>query len=288
MSLRTLHSGTLTRCGVTKKPSKPCKRCGGVSRNKWGACVSCHKKILSRSDKTFGGTWEQKVEMVREWMVEMGAEFRPSPAEFCAKFGVSDRTALRWIRGVWDNDWRDSKNVIPKRKICKKCGVVNRNKYGNCIPCTAEKSRRVYCDTRAEKLEYYRNWRKRNPGYHKQWCEKNKEHRAEWERNRRKKNPMKSRLRSINYYRKMVENGGNFTVDEWMELCKEYQDRCVSCLRENIPLSPDHVVPVSKGGTSYISNIQPLCHDCNRVKSDKEIDYRKSAQEKLMKLRYAP
>jgi len=36
----------------------------------------------------------------------------------------------------------------------------------------------------------------------------------------------------------------------------------------------DHVLPVSKGGTSYISNIQPLCQPCNSGKKDKHIDYR--------------
>ena len=38
------------------------------------------------------------------------------------------------------------------------------------------------------------------------------------------------------------------------------------------PLTVDHVVPISKGGSNDISNIQPLCCNCNSKKNAKQID----------------
>lgn len=43
---------------------------------------------------------------------------------------------------------------------------------------------------------------------------------------------------------------------------------CLSCGNKN-DLQVDHIIPVSKGGTSHISNLQPLCGKCNREKAAK-------------------
>ena len=46
---------------------------------------------------------------------------------------------------------------------------------------------------------------------------------------------------------------------------------CVSCGRnatkEN-PLTKDHIIPKSKGGTDDKSNIQMLCLECNQIKAN--------------------
>jgi hypothetical protein len=68
---------------------------------------------------------------------------------------------------------------------------------------------------------------------------------------------------------------GSFTAQEWRELLGLYDHRCLCCGgRFESGLVPDHVVALSRGGSNWISNIQPLCKICNSEKGTKNIDYR--------------
>jgi 5-methylcytosine-specific restriction protein A len=60
---------------------------------------------------------------------------------------------------------------------------------------------------------------------------------------------------------------------DWLLLCQEYGHRCLSCGKGG-KLSVDHVVPLAKGGTNDLSNIQPLCLRCNQRKGTRVEDYR--------------
>lgn len=72
------------------------------------------------------------------------------------------------------------------------------------------------------------------------------------------------------------QSGGSFTSKEWLALKATYNYTCLCCgsKEPDIKLSPDHVVPLAKGGTSNINNIQPLCFLCNQRKHTKIVDYR--------------
>lgn len=43
--------------------------------------------------------------------------------------------------------------------------------------------------------------------------------------------------------------------------------KCVEC-RSGFDLQYDHILPVSRGGATTVENLQLLCADCNRFKSD--------------------
>lgn len=70
--------------------------------------------------------------------------------------------------------------------------------------------------------------------------------------------------------------GGNFTRGEWIVLKARYQHTCLCCGQQEpaIKLTPDHVVPISKGGSNSIDNIQPMCLRCNQRKNVSIFDYR--------------
>ncbi|MFV5212707.1 HNH endonuclease [Azonexus caeni] len=48
---------------------------------------------------------------------------------------------------------------------------------------------------------------------------------------------------------------------------------CAECRRHGM-ITPatqrDHIIPLSEGGTDDISNIQGLCHDCHKAKTERE------------------
>jgi HNH endonuclease/NUMOD3 motif len=81
----------------------------------------------------------------------------------------------------------------------------------------------------------------------------------------------------LNSQRRALVRGaqGSFSMEEWKLLKEEYNFTCPACFRSEpeIVLTFDHVVPLVKGGSNYISNIQPLCRSCNAKKHDKLIHY---------------
>jgi 5-methylcytosine-specific restriction endonuclease McrA len=57
---------------------------------------------------------------------------------------------------------------------------------------------------------------------------------------------------------------------DWKALKERYGYRCASCNQQepDVKLSPDHRIPRSRNGSNDLGNLQPLCEQCNNLKSN--------------------
>lgn len=72
---------------------------------------------------------------------------------------------------------------------------------------------------------------------------------------------------------------GNFTKEQWFTKLKFFGNRCYLCgvSLENLQTHLEHRIPISRGGSNWISNIAPACKKCNLTKNNKtEKEFRKN------------
>lgn len=72
---------------------------------------------------------------------------------------------------------------------------------------------------------------------------------------------------------RLKQVGGSHTKAEWELLQAQYNWTCPCCKKQGIKLTRDHIIPVVKGGSDNIENIQPLCGSCNSRKQVKIVKY---------------
>ena len=90
----------------------------------------------------------------------------------------------------------------------------------------------------------------------------------------RQENPSKAAVQRNRNRAMRLECEGHYAAAEFKALCEEYGNVCLRCGDNDAPLTPDHVISLTLGGSNWISNIQPLCRRCNSPKNIKIIDYR--------------
>ena len=74
---------------------------------------------------------------------------------------------------------------------------------------------------------------------------------------------------------RIKQNGGFHSLSDWETLKAQYNWTCPACKKQEpeIKLNKDHIIPISKGGSDNIENIQPLCRNCNSQKHKQKVKF---------------
>jgi 5-methylcytosine-specific restriction endonuclease McrA len=68
------------------------------------------------------------------------------------------------------------------------------------------------------------------------------------------------------------QRGALYGYERWEYLLEKYRRTCQYCDRTDVPLTQDHVIPRSKGGSDRLSNLLPACRRCNQKKGNRSLE----------------
>ena len=153
--------------------------------------------------------------------------------------------------GKWMKGKKHSEDTIKKMRETHK---KNPTRFWLGKKFTEEHKKKIRLVKKGEKNP---NWKGGITPYqaHRRWVKKHPEHMAHLKARR------DARQRNAK---------GSHSFEEWQNLCKKHNWRCAKCNKRK-KLTKDHIIPLSKGGSDNIENIQPLCKGCNSKKYNKII-----------------
>lgn len=228
----------------------------------------------------------------------------PAPEKEMRQSDLTGKGTVRaWQK--WPSLARKGNKLVPVTKTCPGC-----NKNFQCKPSHVElrtycsldcrnkaynKRQKLTCLTCGDVFYVANNKHRHNAKYcskkcmgtgmsgenHSMWkggLTNDLEHLREYARKRYHKNPEACIRNAKKRKLRMKEIPGSHTHQEWKELLRSYNWKCVYCgitmVEKTGPdqITRDHIIPVTKGGTDDIENIVPACRSCNSKKNDR-IDY---------------
>lgn len=148
----------------------------------------------------------------------------------------ANKDKVRAFKGAWRERNRDKTNAREREK-----------RAFNPEP-RKRAQKKFYENNKRKVIESNKKWQKRNPERYRGLL------RAAWSRRRARK-------------RGAV---GSHNAAQLLDLLRKQKERCMECKKKiRKGWTVDHVMPLSKGGSNDIKNIQLLCRPCNTRKNAK-------------------
>jgi 5-methylcytosine-specific restriction endonuclease McrA len=226
------------------------------------ACLSAKESKARNHENTLAG--------LRKWRKKNAEKIK----DYSLKYYWEHRETLL-------DDEHKAANKSYRNKNKEQLRIKDKKRYEANKETVLERAKRYVQNNRERvlknKAEYYRKNKKtfslKNLIYRITHSEQIKEIGKKYRENNKEK--IRAGKVKANHIRRARRRGaeGTFTEAEWISALEKYGCKCLRCgSSEN--LTRDHVIPLSRGGTNTIDNIQPLCISCNSWKHTKIIDYR--------------
>jgi 5-methylcytosine-specific restriction endonuclease McrA len=214
----------------------------------------------------------KNAEKLREYQARYRAENPDKVRQIAADFYVRNKEKVQQRHAEYNEKNADKVKEMRdkyKKENAEKIHQKGREYYWRTLEKQRERSAR-YREENAEKL------RQRQQRRYWDNVEKESARKAEFYR----KNPEVFVARTNARRAKQKDAGGSHTKDEIISMLKSQGYKCAVC---KVPISfqpsgderkinIDHIVPISRKGSSDISNLQGLCQRCNNKKRDKTME----------------
>lgn len=146
-----------------------------------------------------------------------------------------------------------------ERKFCKQCSKDRAKESESRNPgASSKRAARWIADNRGRYLEKKKEYREKNK-------KRIKKQVSRWKMNNR------DSLINASAKRRALKRNceiNDFTVSQWQELLKEYDNKCAYCGIGGV-MTQDHMTPLSRAGNHTKNNIVPACLRCNMSKHTK-------------------
>lgn len=150
--------------------------------------------------------------------------------------------------------------------------IINKAKYEYESDILKEYQRKYNEEHKEERVKYAKKYKSVNTekiiSARQAYYDKNKIQLSKYHKEWAKSNPVLAKTYGHKRRAKIRELPSTMTPESWNKALNYFGNKCCYCGKQ-LPLSQEHFIPVTKGGSYSEDNIIPACTSCNTSKRDR-------------------